>query len=81
MNPLEQEISEIVAQVAEIDVNSIIPDVPLRELGVDSLMGLEIALKIEQLHDVEFADKEIKSVQTFNDIIQLTRSKLALAGR
>ncbi len=75
---IENAIASIVADVAEIDRQEITLDGPLHDLGVDSLMSLEITVRVEKAFGLHFEESELQSLWTLNDIVQLVRSKLKL---
>jgi acyl carrier protein len=74
---IDDEIRAVVATVAERDVASIDPEMPLAEAGIDSLMAMEIVVDIERRYRVRFADDELKAVDTLGDLTRLTVEKLA----
>ena len=56
------------AELAEIDPSEVVPDRPLRELGVDSLMVLELVAFIEKRTEIEIPEEEISKVKCLDDI-------------
>ena len=76
MDTMEKTIAAIVAEVGEIDESMIQPDQTLRDVGIDSLMSIIIAVDVEKKYKVSFSDSELKSLLTLNDILSLTRTKL-----
>jgi len=79
MDTLEKTIAALVADVGEIDESIIQPEKTLRDVGIDSLMGIIIAVEVEKKYKVSFSDNEVKSLLTFNDIVLLTRTKLQIS--
>lgn len=77
MDPIADDIAGIVAEVAEVDRDDIAAAATLADVGVDSLMGIEIAVHVEQRFSVYFSEDELGEVRTFNDLVALTRTKLA----
>lgn len=73
---VEDAIAGIVAEVAEIPREAITPEGSLTELGVDSLLNIEIAVHIEQRFGVHFDEEDLGGISTFGQIVALTRSKL-----
>jgi acyl carrier protein len=69
MQDLELEITHKIAELAEIAPERVQRDVPLKELGVDSLMVLEIVAFIERRLKCEIAESEIPKVRTLSDIL------------
>ena len=74
MLELEQEITTKIAELAEISPDRVQRDVPLKELGVDSLMVLEIVAFIEKRTKCEIAESEIPKVRTLADILDRVRN-------
>jgi acyl carrier protein len=77
MNELEQEIAAMVAEIAEIGIDDVDPDATLSDIGVDSLMSVEIAVCVEQRYGVHFDDDDLNATRSFADIVRLTRGKLS----
>ena len=73
MPELEQEITAKIAELAEIPPERVERDVPLKDLGVDSLMVLEIVAFIERRTRCEIAESEIPKVRTLADILERLR--------
>lgn len=76
MDLVEREIAAIVAEVAEIDPHQVVPEGTLGDIGVDSLMAVEIAVDVERRFGIQFHELELKRVQSFRSLVDLTRSKL-----
>lgn len=76
---VEREVAAIVAEVAEIEVDEIVPEGTLADIGVDSLMSVEIAVDVERRFGVQFDEVELKRVRSFRSLVDLTREKLAVA--
>ena len=76
MDDVEREIAEIVAEVAEVPVDAITSEGRLTDLGVDSLMNIEIAVHVEGRFGVHFEEADLAGIRTFGQIVALTRSKV-----
>ncbi len=70
---MEKEIVEQIARLAEIEPGEVRPDAQLRELGVDSLMVLEIVAFIEKKLRIQIPEEEIQQVRTLADILEKIR--------
>lgn len=81
MDLVEREIAAIVAEVAEIDPDDVVPEGTLADIGVDSLMAVEIAVDVERRFGVQFHEIELKRVESFRSLVDLTRSKLPLTQK
>jgi len=74
---LKEELRALVAEIAEKDA---IPDgATFKELGIDSMMGVEIVAAIERQYKVKFDDSELKEVSTLNKSYELVLGKLPRA--
>ena len=82
MNKLQVTLRNIVADVAEIeDIESIRPETHLqRELGVNSMQGLEIVLLVEEALGIQVSQEALYEIQTFQDIISLARAGLEVTS-
>jgi len=66
------EVTTIVARVADIDVDKLDPDADLRAAhGVDSLLGLQIVAALEKRYDVEVPDEDLDCYTTVRSIVGL----------
>ncbi len=68
---LKQEIIEIVAEIAEVDVDQITGDAELEKLGIDSLDGLRIIADVEKKYGIVINESEIGPIRTLPDILTL----------
>jgi acyl carrier protein len=76
----DQELRGLVAEALELPVGEVTDDANfVEELGVDSLMILEIMVQIEQRYGVEIDDSEFAEVRTFGDVRTVLADKLAAA--
>ena len=72
------EIIEILADVAECDVQDIKPDTNLPdELGINSLMGLEILVSLERKFKVKISESQLVSMTTPKAIYDMISRVLA----
>jgi acyl carrier protein len=71
---LKEELRALIAEIAEIDE---VPDeAPFKELGIDSMMGVEIVAAIERKYQVKIEDAELAQITTLNGSMELVRAKL-----
>ena len=73
-NTLKEELRSLIAEIAEVD--AIPDDAAFTDLGIDSMMGVEIVAAIERQYHVKFADSELGQVTTLNRSYDLVLSKL-----
>jgi len=75
---LKEELRALISEISEIDV---IPDnTSFKDLGIDSMMGVEIVAAIERQYKIKVADSELTKVTTLDSSYELVTEKLALAG-
>ena len=71
---LRETLRGIVAEVAEID--EVPDDTTFKDLGIDSMMGVEIVAAIERKYQVKIDDAELLEVTTLNSSMALVQKKL-----
>lgn len=74
MTNLKEELRELISEIAEMD--DIPDDVSFKELGIDSMMGVEIVAAIERKYQVKIDDDELVEVTTLNNSMALVQKKL-----
>jgi acyl carrier protein len=81
---LKEELRALIAEISEVD--EITDDAHFKDLGIDSMMGVEIVAAIERRYKIKIADAELQQVSTLNKSFELVKAKLggngsvALAG-
>ena len=50
------------------------PDMPIQDLGADSLNVVEIVMDLETEFDIEIDDTEIESIKTPKDVYELVQN-------
>ena len=69
MSDLKEKLRAIVAEVSEIDE---IPDeTSFSELGIDSMMALEIVAEVERQYKVSVPEEELKELRNFASVYTL----------
>jgi acyl carrier protein len=71
---LKEELRDLIAEIAEKD--EIPDDVSFKDLGIDSMMGVEIVAAIERKYQVKIEDSELVEVTTLNNSMALVQKKL-----
>ena len=71
---LKEELRELIAEIAEKD--EIPDDVAFKDLGIDSMMGVEIVAAIERKYQVKIEDSELEQITTLNSSMDLVSKKL-----
>jgi acyl carrier protein len=71
---LEREIKELIADIIEMDPNEINPDAHLVEdLGMDSMMALEILASIEKKYKIKLPEEELPKIVTVNKAVEVAK--------
>lgn len=74
MAELKEKLRAIVAEVSEIDE---VPDeTPFSELGIDSMMAIEIVAEVERQYKVSVPEEELKSLTNFESVYQLFAKRI-----
>jgi acyl carrier protein len=71
---LKEELRALVAEISEID--EIPDDATFKDLGIDSMMGVEIVAAIERQYRVKIADAELAEFKTLASAFSLVAKKL-----
>ncbi len=75
---LKNKLREIICEVAEIDE---VPDeTPFQDLGIDSMMAIEIVADVERTYQLSIAEDELESITDLNSVHALVEEKLAAAA-
>ena len=75
MEELKAKLREIVAEVAEIDE---VPDMtPFQELGIDSMMAIEIVADVERTFKLSIPEDELQDLTDLNAVYEKVKTKLA----
>lgn len=75
---LKEELRALVAEIAEID--SVPDDAPFKDLGIDSMMGVEIVAAIERQYKIKIADTELEKISTLQNSFELVKAKIDAAA-
>ncbi len=73
-NPMKEELRALISEISEMD--DIPDDVSFKDLGIDSMMGVEIVAAIERKYQVKIDDAELTSVTSLNASMALVEQKL-----
>lgn len=73
---IEQEIRAIISDVSGFDAEEIMPEKNFfKDLGVDSIKAIEIAVAIEKKFKISVRDEDIPKIATVKDAVEIV-SKL-----
>lgn len=74
MSELKEKLRAIVAEVAEVDE---VPDeTPFADLGIDSMMALEIVAEVEREYKVSVEEQELQGMTNFLNVYELFKMKI-----
>jgi acyl carrier protein len=71
---LKEELRALVIEIAEID--EIADDASFKDLGIDSMMGVEIVAAIERQYQIKIHDSELAQIKTLASSFDLVVKKL-----
>jgi acyl carrier protein len=77
---IRMSIQELVASVTEREAGEVAADARFKEdLGVDSLLGIELMLLIDKKFGIEIPDEEFEQLLTVNEAVPVVQRYLAEA--
>jgi acyl carrier protein len=74
---LKTELRALIAEISEKD--EIPDDKHFKDLGIDSMMGVEIVAAIERQYKIKIEDAELQEVSTLNKSYDLVKKKIDAA--
>lgn len=82
---IQQQVFEIIAKQAKIEVNIIKPESTLKDLGIESLEAIEVIFDIEEHFNINFPDQQganfdSDTAQSLVDAVQKALDDKAAAG-
>lgn len=73
---VHQEIKETLGKITRFDPSEINDDLLFREeLGIDSLMAMEILAKVENYYKIKIKEEDIINVKTVDEFIDIVYSQ------
>ena len=76
--PEKEELRQIIAETLEVDTDDVTDDANfVDDLEVDSLMALEITVRLEKRYGVSLDESEMRGVSSLNGTYRLLIDKLA----
>jgi len=74
---LENELKSIISEIVEIDPGKITPEANfVEDLGMDSMMALEILASIEKKYKLRIPEENLPKVTTLNKTIEIVNKFL-----
>jgi len=75
---LKEKLRAIIAEVSEVDE---IPDeTPFKDLGIDSMMAIEIVAEIERTYKMTVPEDDLKKLTNFMAVFTLVKDKLGVTA-
>lgn len=72
---LKEELRRIIAEIAEVDE---VPDETMfKDLGIDSMMAIEIVSEIERTYKLSIPEAELKDLVNLESVFTKVKEKLA----
>jgi len=71
---LKEELRTLISEISEVD--DIPDDAPFKDLGIDSMMGVEIVAAIERQYKIKVDDTELQEITTLTKSYELVSGKL-----
>ena len=76
-NNVEKEIRALVAEILEIDEEKITPNARfVEELGMDSMMALEILASVEKKYKIKISEEYLTKVTSLDNMVEIARKLL-----
>ncbi|MDH3623272.1 MAG: acyl carrier protein [Myxococcales bacterium] len=72
---LKEELRQIIIEVTEVE--EIPEDTPFTDLGIDSMMAIEIVADVEKNYDVVIEEEELAELIHLNAVYDKVKEKLA----
>jgi acyl carrier protein len=74
---VEQDIKEIIADIAGVEAEDIAPDANLvQDLEIDSIKAIEITVAIEKKFKVSVRDEDVPKIMTLQQAVSVVRQLL-----
>ena len=71
---LKEDLRALVAEISEVD--TIPDDATFKDLGIDSMMGVEIVAAVERQYHIKIEDSELQRFTTLANAFELVVQKL-----
>ena len=74
-DPLMEELKRIIVEIAEID--DVPKATPFADLGIDSMMAIEIVADVEKEYDLTISEDELNELTNLRAVYDKVKEKLA----
>ena len=71
---LKDELREIIVEVTEVE--EIPEDTPFADLGIDSMMAIEIVADVEKNYDITISEDELPELTNLQAVYEKVKAKL-----
>jgi acyl carrier protein len=75
---LKDELRQIITEITEVE--DIPEDTPFADLGIDSMMAIEIVADVEKSYDITISEEELAELTNLRTVYQKVREKLSETG-
>jgi len=75
---LKEELRQIIVEVTEVE--EIPEDTPFADLGIDSMMAIEIVADVEKNYDITIAEEELPDLTNLQAVYEKVQQKLSKAS-
>jgi acyl carrier protein len=75
---LKEELRQIISEITEVE--EIPEDTPFADLGIDSMMAIEIVADVEKNYNVTIEEEELAELVHLNAVYEKVKEKLAQRG-
>ena len=75
---LKDELRQIIVEVTEVE--EIPEDTPFADLGIDSMMAIEIVADVEKNYEIAIAEEELPDLTNLKAVYDKVQHKLAEKG-
>ena len=80
MNDTYSKVANEIAAMMGIEVSSLTPQTTLREIGMDSLEGLQLLIELERVTNATVEEADMKRFTTIQSIVDLLNERLQKAA-
>ncbi len=78
--PVDPELRRVLAELCDVDVVQVTPEVKLVALGLDSVLMVELGVAIEDLLGVHLGEEDVVGLETVADLDACVRRLRASTG-
>ena len=68
---IEQDLRKAISEIGGFDASSVKTDAPFKEIGVDSMMALEIMANLERNYKVQIQERDLLRMTNISTTIEI----------